>query len=198
VQQGLFTVSKRCTFCRGRGKIIAHPCPACDGVGHREQRTQLRVRVPPGADDGTTLRYPGEGELGAGGGAPGDLLVVLSVKAHPAFKRNGADVLLELPVSFREAALGAQVEVPTIDGRVRMRLPPGTQSGRVFRLKGKGAPALAGGGRGDQHVTVVVETPQDLSEAQQRLFEELARAEAEAQLPRRAAFWKMFDEEPSR
>ncbi len=194
VQQGLFTVSKRCTFCKGRGKIVTHPCKSCDGLGHSEQRTTLKVRVPPGADDGTTLRYPGEGEPGHGGGGPGDLLVVLSVEAHPVFKRQGADILVELPVSVREAALGAQVEVPTIDGRVRMRLPPGTQSGRVFRLRGKGAPALSGGERGDQHVTVVVETPQELTPVEQKIVEQLERLEHERHLPRRAAFWKNFPE----
>lgn len=194
VQQGLFTVSKRCTHCRGRGRIITHPCSTCSGTGSVEKRTHLKVRVPAGAAEGTVVRYADEGEPGVNGGPPGDLRVVLAVEPHPIFRREGADIHIELPVSFREAALGAQVEVPTLDGRVRMRLPAGTQTGRVFRLRGKGAPRLRGGERGDQHVTVLVETPQELSEQERRAIDALGALEHPRHLPRRAAFWRQVDE----
>jgi molecular chaperone DnaJ len=190
VQQGLFAVSKRCNYCKGRGRVIAHPCSSCDGEGSRAQKASLKVRIPAGADEGTTMRYPGEGEPGRDGGSAGDLRVVLSVKPHPVFRREGADIHLELPVSFREAALGAQVDVPTIDGRVRMRIPPGTQGGRVFRLRGKGAPRLDGDGRGDQHVTVVIEVPEQLSPALREKLEQLEALEDAAHLRRRAALWE--------
>ncbi len=193
VQQGLFSVAKKCTYCRARGKVITHPCGVCAGEGRTSRTAQLRVRVPPGAADGTTIRYSGEGEPGPGGGPAGDLLVVLGVAVHPVFKREGADIHLELPVSLREAALGAHVEVPTIDGRVRMKIPPGTQSGRVFRLRGKGAPLLGAQGRGDQHVTVVIETPQLFNEDERQLLATLERLDDARHLPRRAEMWKHFD-----
>ncbi len=194
VQQGLFSVSKRCTFCKGRGRIITQPCPTCQGEGAREQATSLKVRIPAGADQGTTLRYPGEGEAGKEGGPPGDLRVVLAVRSHPVFRREGADIHVELPISFREASLGAQVEVPTVDGRVRMRVPPGTQNGRIFRLRGKGAPKLSGEGRGDQHVSVVVEVPEQLSDAARRTLEQLDELDRDEHLPRRRALWSHFDD----
>jgi molecular chaperone DnaJ len=190
VQQGLFTVSKRCTYCKGRGRVITAPCPSCNGAAIVDRRAQLKVRVPPGATDGTVVRYAKEGEPGVNGGVPGDLRVVIEVELHPVFRRDGADIHLELPVSFRDAVLGAHVEVPTVDGQVRMRLPAGTQSGRVFRLRGKGAPRLDGGGRGDEHVTVVVETPESLSDEERHLIERLERLEDDRHLPRRATLWR--------
>ena len=193
VQQGLFTVSKRCTYCKGRGRIIRSPCATCGGAGISDRRAQLKVHVPPGATDGTVVRYSGEGEPGQNGGGSGDLRVVLHVEMHPVFKRDGADIQVELPVSFREAALGAHVEVPTLDGVVRMRIPAGTQSGRTFRLRGKGAPRLDSGDRGDQHVTVVVETPQELGDDDRRLVDALGKLEDERHHPARAAFWRQID-----
>jgi molecular chaperone DnaJ len=193
VQQGLFSVGKKCNYCRGRGRIITHPCVACGGEATVSKQASLTVRIPPGADEGTTLRYPGEGEAGRDGGPSGDLRVVLAVKPHAVFRREGADIHVELPVSFREAALGAQVEVPTIDGRVRMRVPPGTQNGRVFRLRGKGAPRLEADGRGDQHVTIVVEVPEQLSDDARATLEKLEALDDKKHLPRRAALWKNFE-----
>jgi molecular chaperone DnaJ len=187
VQQGLFSVSKRCGYCKGRGKLITEQCEACRGSGVLERLAQLKVRIPPGADDGTTLRYAGEGEASKSGGPPGDLRVILKVQPHPLFRRDGADIHVELPVTFREAALGAQVEVPTLEGKVRMRIPPGTQGGRVFRMRGKGAPVLQGTGRGDQHVTIVIEVPQQLTDTERRLVDGLAKLEDSGHLPRRAA-----------
>jgi len=166
-------VSKRCTYCRGRGKIITKPCVPCEGTGHLERRAILRVRVPPGADDETVLRYPGEGEPAPHQGPAGDLKVVLRVGAHPIFRRDGRHLACEVPITVVEAALGAPIEVPTLDGKVRMKIPPGTQTGRTFRLRGKGVPAASGGEPGDQNVTVVVETPRDLTDAERAAVERL-------------------------
>jgi len=195
VQQGLFAVSKRCTYCKGRGRLIIDPCAECGGKGTLERLAQLRVRVPPGAGDGTTLRYSGEGESGQRGGSAGDLRVVLEVQPHALFRRDGADIHLELPISFREAALGAQLEVPTLEGPVRMRIPAGTDSGRVFRLRGRGAPRLHGEGRGDEHVTVIVEVPQALDETGRRLVEGLTVLDDASHSPRRAAFWAAVEKD---
>ncbi|MEM6732370.1 MAG: DnaJ C-terminal domain-containing protein, partial [Myxococcota bacterium] len=188
VQQGLFSVSKQCGYCSGRGRIVIEPCSACDGKGTLSRPTKLRVKVPPGSSEGTTLRYAGEGEPGMNGGPSGDLRVVLAVNTHGMFNREGDDIHLEVPVPFYDAALGGQVEVPTLWGAVRMRVPSGTQTGSVFRLRGKGAPRGSGGGRGDQHVTVVVELPSNLSSEQRRLLEELQRTSDARDFPRASAF----------
>lgn len=190
VQQGLFSVSKRCGYCNGRGRIINHPCMTCGGEGRIEILTQLKVKIPAGADDGTTLRYAGEGEPGVNGGPPGDLRVVLEVLPHPVFKRDGADVHLELPITFVQAALGATVDVPTVDGKVRMKIPPGTQAGTVLRLRGKGVARLSGSGRGDQHVILKVEVPRGLSRSEQKLVEQLEELNDGRHYPEREAFWK--------
>ncbi|MBI3178241.1 MAG: molecular chaperone DnaJ, partial [Deltaproteobacteria bacterium] len=142
VQQGLLSVSKRCTYCRGRGKLIAKACDVCDGKGDLERQAQLKVRIPRGAGDDTVLRYAGEGEPGTGGGPAGDLRVVLRVRPHSIFSREGDNIHCHVPITLAEAVLGGSVEVPTVDGRVRMKVPPGTQSGHTFRLRGKGAPRL--------------------------------------------------------
>ncbi len=188
LQQGVLSVSKKCTYCRGRGKIITKPCQHCDGAGTTERVAQLRVRIPAGAGNETTLRYAGCGEPGHGGGPPGDLRVVLEVQPHPLFARDGADLHCELPITLVDAALGAQIEVPTLDGRVRMTVPPGTQSGSVFRLRGKGVPRLSGGGRGDQHVTVIVETPQELDKKERAIIEKLRVIDGALHYPNGAAF----------
>lgn len=186
VQQGVLSVAKKCTYCRGRGKIITKPCTACGGSGHNERVAQLRVRIPAGSDNETVLRYGGEGEPARGGGTPGDLRVLLEVEPHPIFERNGDDLQCTVPVSVADAALGAQLDVPTLDGSVRMTVPAGTQSGSVFRLRGRGVPHLKGEGRGDQHVTVVVETPQNLARHERELFEALRRFDDDEHYPRRA------------
>lgn len=186
VQQGLLSVAKKCTYCRGRGKIIAAPCTSCGGNGNTERVAQLRVRIPAGSDDQTVLRYGGEGEPAPEGGTPGDLRVVLEVEQDPIFERDGSDLSCTLPVSFAEAALGAQIEVPTLDGSVRMTIPAGTQTGSVFRLRGKGVAHLKSDNRGDQKVTIVVKTPQDLTATERELFEALRRLEDNDHTGRRA------------
>ena len=189
-QQGLFSVNKRCAYCRGRGRIITDPCRDCDGQGQVERRAHLKVKIPAGAATGTTLRYAGEGETGNHGGTAGDLRVVLEVGAHPVFKREGADLFCDLPVTFTEAALGGQVDVPTLQGQVRMKVPPGSQTGKVLRLRGKGVPRLGNDKEsGDLHVTVVVETPQALSDAQRALYEQLQALDKPDTYPQRQALW---------
>jgi molecular chaperone DnaJ len=192
VQQGLLSASKKCTYCRGRGKIITHPCTPCNGGGYVDHQTALKVRVPPGSDQDTVLRYAGEGEPGKNGGQPGDLRVVLKVDPHPVFRREDADLHCEVPVTFVDAALGTQLEVPTLDGRVRMRLPAGTQSGHVFRLRGKGVPN-GSGQRGDQHVLVTVETPTALTDEQRALIDKLRELDSTEHHPERAAFWELVE-----
>ena len=188
VQQGLLSVSKKCSYCRGRGKTIARPCSACAGSGYLQRQATLKVHIPAGTDDETALRYAGEGEPGPVGAEPGDLKVTIKVEPHRVFKRDGADLHCEVPITLVEATLGAQIEVPTLDGKVRMKVPPGTQSGKVFRLRGKGVPDMEGHSRGDQHVTVVVETPRDLSEHERALVDKLKELDIDAHYPLKAAF----------
>jgi len=191
VQQGLLSVSKRCTFCRGRGKVITRPCADCGGTGVHSRPAQLKVRIPPGASDDTVLRFAGEGEPGANSGTPGDLRVLLRVQPHPIFRRQGDDVACEVPITLADAVLGGQVEVPTLDGRVRMKVPAGTQTGRVFRLRGKGTPRASAAGRGDQHVTVTVELPVEIDEHERALVEQLRKLDDRRHYPRRAEFWDL-------
>ena len=174
-QQGLFRISRPCDACRGEGFVVRDPCPACRGAGRTEGMKTLKVRIPPGVDDGVRLRVPGEGEAGISGGPPGDLYVVVHVRPHPLFVRDGADLHCEVPIPFVHAALGAEIEVPTLEGRVTMRVPEGTQSGKILRLRGKGVPTLGGAGRGDQLVRIFVEVPSSLSDRQRELLEEFAR-----------------------
>lgn len=191
VQHSITSVHKLCAYCKGRGKVIGNPCVTCNGEGTSAQQQSLKVCLPAGIENGAILRFSGEGEPGVGGAAPGDLHVTVTVNPHPVFTREGQDVVCELPVTPADAVLGLAVEVPTLDGRVRMRLPPGTQTGRVFRLRGKGVPK-ADGERGDQHVRIFVETPTPASERERQLLEELARVQQNASYPLRSAFWKKF------
>lgn len=180
-QRGFFTMTSACDRCRGTGHVVEHPCPECRGEGRTRQKRTVKVSVPGGVADGNQLRVRGEGESGLLGGPAGDLYVAIRVAEHAIFSREGDDVLCEMPLTFGQAALGAEIEVPTLEGKVRLKIPAGTQTGKVFRLKGKGVPSLAHRGHGDQLVTVVVETPVKLSARQRELleeFEKLAGAEA--------------------
>jgi molecular chaperone DnaJ len=178
-QQGFFSISTTCNQCRGEGSIIADPCPKCQGQGRVRKQEALSVRIPPGVDNGSRLKLRGEGEAGYGGGPHGDLYVVIQVKEHPLFVRQDNDVIVEVPVSFPQAALGCEIEVPTLEGKVKLRIPAGTQSGKVFRLKGKGIVDLHGYGRGDQLVKISVETPRHLTARQRQLLEEFAKVSGE-------------------
>lgn len=159
-----------CPKCGGAGRFIKDPCPTCRGKGKVRRSTKVRVQIPAGVDEGQSVRVRGEGCSGSNGGANGDLLVEISIRSHPFFLRDGANVLCELPVSFTQAALGAELEVPTLDGKVRYTIPEGTQTGTVFRLRGKGIPFVHSKARGDQLVTVVVETPTRLTREQKELL----------------------------
>ncbi len=178
--QGLFALSRPCPECGGRGVIIRNPCSLCGGRGSKVVPKNIKVKIPPGVNDGSRLRFKGKGEPGPGGGPPGDLYVVTRVTKHPYFGRKNGHITLELPVTFAEAALGTEVMIPTVDGKVKLKIPAGTQSGRVFRLKGKGAPLLKSKGgkdRGDMLVTVKVVVPGKLSKKEKELIEQLGKLE---------------------
>ena len=178
-QQGFFSISTTCGQCRGEGMMIADPCPRCQGQGRIRKPVSLSVRIPPGVDNGSRLKLRNEGEAGFASGPAGDLYVVVHVKEHPLFVRQDNDVVIEVPVSFPQAALGAELEVPTLEGKIKLKLPAATQSGKIFRLKGKGFVDLHGYGRGDQLVRIVVETPRRLTVRQRELLEEFAKASGE-------------------
>ena len=171
-QQGFFTIERTCPNCRGNGRVIRNPCKACHGTGHVQKERTLGVDIPAGVEEGTRIRLAGEGQAGMNGGPPGDLYIFVSVGPHPIFQRDGHDLYCRCPISFVSAALGGSVDVPTLDGgQASIKIPEGTQSGRQFRLRGKGMPVLRGGGiAGDLYVEVAVETPVKLSKKQKELL----------------------------
>lgn len=176
--QGFFSVSQTCPHCQGEGSIIKTPCPNCMGQGRIKKSETLTVKIPQGVDTGSHLRLAGKGEAGEKGGPPGNLYVVLIVKPDKVFTREGSDLMVEKPITFSQAALGAEVSVPTLDGKeVKMKVPLGTQSHKVFRLRGKGIVGLHGQGKGDQFVRVIIKTPGRLSQEQQELFKKLSMLE---------------------
>ncbi len=172
---GRFTNVTPCPKCRGEGKIITEPCPQCRGTGRERRQRTLMVNIPGGVDDGSRVRLSGEGEAGLRGGPNGDLLIDLIIEKHPIFTREGDDLIFELPVNFVQAALGTEVEIPTLDGATKLKIQAGSQTGTIFRLKGKGISHLHGGGRGDELVHMRVVTPDSLTKHQRELFEELAQ-----------------------
>jgi molecular chaperone DnaJ len=173
---GQFINTTVCSQCHGEGRIVTDPCPDCKGSGFQKQKRRISVTVPPGVDDSNGIKLRGEGDAGSRGGTPGNLYVVLSVARHEFFNRNGDDVLYELPISFAEAALGTEAGVPTLYGKEKLKIPSGSQTGKVFRLKDKGIPHLYGSGRGDHLVSLLVVTPESLNKEQRKLFEELAKS----------------------
>lgn len=172
-QQGFLVVSRACGRCHGTGQVIPTPCPECSGSGQVSRERELAIKIPAGVDTGSQLRLTGDGETGVGGGPPGDLYVFLQVEDHPFFGRREDDIFCEVPISFAQAALGDEIEVPTIDGKERISVPEGTQTGTIFKLKGKGVPRLRGAGRGHQLVAVNVVTPTELSGEQRKLLAQL-------------------------
>ena len=172
MQQGFFAVQQTCPRCHGQGKVISDPCDSCRGEGRVEEYKTLSVKVPAGVDTGDRIRLSGEGEAGVQGGPTGDLYVVIDVREHAIFQRDGKHLFCEVPISVADAALGAELEVPTLDGRVKLKVPEGTQTGKQFRLRGKGVAPVRGGGAGDLMCRVVVETPVKLSRRQRELMEE--------------------------
>ncbi len=172
--RGIFSIAQTCPRCEGRGKIIDKPCKVCHGSGRHERTSKIKLKIPPGVDTGSRLRSSGNGEAGTRGGPTGDLYVVLHVKAHEIFEREGDDLICEVPISFVQAALGAEVEVPTLTGNAHIKIPPGTQPGTLFRLKGKGIKNVQGYGVGDIHVRVTVEVPTHLNSAQRAKIQEFS------------------------
>jgi len=172
-QQGFFTITRTCPACQGAGQIIKERCPECRGQGRMERDKTIDLRIPAGVDTGTRLRVPGEGEAGANGGPSGDLYVVLEVKEHPFFERRGADLYCTIPVSIAQAALGTDLPVPGLNGEERLKIPEGTQSGAVFRIKGHALPDPRGGGKGDLYYHVRVLTPTKLTREQRKIMEQL-------------------------
>ena len=188
-QQGFFSIARTCSRCGGSGRIILDPCDNCRGSGHVEEERQLTVKIPAGIDTGQRLRLRGEGEAGEQGGPTGDLHVVIVVEDHSIFVRQGSELVLDLPLSFPQAALGDEVDVPTPDGSVKLKIPPGTQNDKVFRLRGKGMPSVDGRGRGDLHVRVFIEVPNRLSDEQAELLKKFAALSGEDIMPQARSFW---------
>ncbi|MBX3243319.1 MAG: molecular chaperone DnaJ [Acidobacteria bacterium] len=176
-QQGFFSVMRTCPNCAGKGRIIRTPCKECRGQGRIEKEKSLEIKIPAGVETGSRLRVGGEGEAGANGGPSGDLYVVIHVKEHETFERQGANLYSAVPVTFAQAALGADISVKTLDGEEELNVPAGTQTGTVFRIKSKGMPMLDGRGRGDLFVAVTLVTPKSLTKEQRKLLEQLAEIE---------------------
>ncbi len=187
-QQGFFSISRTCYKCNGEGEIIEHPCPACKGEGRVIKERKLDIKIPAGIEDGNRLKVSGEGSSGFFGGPNGDLYVDISVETHSIFKRDGSDIFVSIPISFSQAALGCELEVPTVDGKSVIKILSGTQSGTQLTLKGKGAPRINGGPKGNEYISVIVETPTNLTSKQKKLFEELAAENKEESHPLKKSF----------
>jgi molecular chaperone DnaJ len=172
--RGIFSIAQTCPACQGAGRVIEKPCKACHGSGRRDRPSKIKLKIPGGVDTGSRLRSVGNGQAGLRGGPPGDLYVVLHVKPHEIFQRDGDDLLCEVPVGFVQAALGADIEVPTLSGKAEIKIPAGTQPGTMFRLKGKGVKNVQGYGHGDLHVRIMVEVPTHLTAAQKAKLQEFA------------------------
>jgi molecular chaperone DnaJ len=177
--QGLFALSQPCPRCGGNGTVVEQPCRKCSGTGRERRTKRYTVKIPAGVRDGTQIRLKGKGEAGYGGGPPGDLIVVTKVVPSPLFKRRGADLILEVPVTYAEAALGANVEIPTPEGRISLKVPPGSEDGKLLRVKGRGAPKLNGGGKGDLLARVRVVVPKKLTKAEREALENLQKVSKE-------------------
>lgn len=187
---GIITFTQTCPTCAGQGTKVEKPCTACRGEGRVAKSTKLNVRIPPGVDTGSRLRSSGNGEAGMAGGSSGDLYIVLAVKEHELFERQGEDLFCEIPIKFTLATLGGPIEVPTLFGKGSLKIPAGTQSGTTFRLREKGMPSLRGGKQGDQLVRVQVEVPQSLTSEQRKILEEFARVSGDAAEPTSKSFFE--------
>ncbi len=188
--QGFFSIERTCPTCQGRGEVIPDPCVECHGSGRTTEDRKLSVNIPAGIEDGTRIRLAGEGEAGLRGGPSGDLYIFLSIKPHEFFQRDGADIFCRVPISVTTAALGGEFQVPTIDGgKTRVKVPDGTQTGKQFRLKGKGMPVLRSGRIGDMYIQVAVETPQNLTRRQRELLEEFEQVSSAENNPESTGFF---------
>lgn len=187
---GVFASNGPCRKCGGTGRLIHQPCPDCRGTGAVRKRKTIKVNIPAGIDHGQTISLRGQGNAGKNGGPAGDLLITVMVQPHELFHRDGVDVFCEAPITFAQAVLGAELEIPTIDGKVKYSIPEGTQTGTVFRLKGKGIPVLNGRGRGDQYVTVTIETPRNLNKEQKEALRRFSETLGESNYEKRKSFFK--------
>ncbi len=194
VQQGFFSLSRTCGRCHGSGEVIKDRCPACGGSGNVRENRPIRIKVPPGVDNETRLKLRGEGEAGRGGARPGDLYVVISVQDHPIFRRNGPDLFCEVPITFSQAALGSEIEVPTLAGRKTLSVPPGTQSGHEFVLRGEGMAVINSHRRGNLVVRVAIEVPRKLTKRQKELLAEFQRIADESPGPAARSFFEKVKE----
>ena len=189
---GVFATSSPCPKCGGKGRIIHQPCKDCRGSGMVRKKKTIQASIPAGIDNGQTISIRGQGNAGKNGGPAGDLLITITVRPHELFRREGTSVLCEAPITFTQAGLGAELEIPTIDGKVKYTLPEGTQSGTTFRLKGKGIPSINGRGRGDQYVTVYIETPKNLNKEQKEALKKFAETMGESNYEEQKKFFKKF------
>ena len=187
---GVFASNGPCRKCGGTGRLIHQPCSDCRGSGAVRKRRTIKVNIPAGIDHGQTISLRGQGGAGKNGGPAGDMLITVMVQPHEIFRRDGVDVFCEAPITFTQAVLGAELEIPTIDGKVKYSIPEGTQTGTVFRLKGKGVPVLNGRGRGDQYVTVVIETPRSLNKEQKEALRRFSETLGENNYEKRKSFFK--------
>jgi len=188
--RGFFQVATTCPSCGGDGVRITDPCPSCRGAGRVPQTVTLQVDIPPGVESNMRLQLRGQGELGDPGAPRGNLQIQIMVRKHPFFERRRNDLICQVPISFAQAALGAEIQVPTLDGPEAMKVPRGTQSGEVIRIKGRGMPDIGGRGRGDELVEVLVETPRNLTPRQEELLREFAETEHDQVSPRRKSFFE--------
>ena len=179
MQQGFFTISRTCPVCSGAGGVIASPCKDCNGSGAKLRQAKIKVTIPAGVDSGQRLRMSGEGEAGASGGPSGDLYVVLAVQDHPIFERRESDLVCDVPITYSTAVLGSEITVPTLEGDAKLKIPAGTPSGKIFRLRGKGVPVLGTNRRGDLHVRVYIKVPKKVSPEHHALLERLREKESE-------------------
>jgi molecular chaperone DnaJ len=185
-----------CDHCRGEGSVISDPCEECGGTGKVRKKKKINLTIPGGVDTGSRLRVAGEGRSGLHGGLPGDLYVLIHVKPHEFFERQGEDIYCQIPISFPQAALGSRVEVPTLEGTQPLDIPPGTNSAETFRIRGGGAKHLRGSGRGDQIVQVVVKTPKRLTKRQKEILEEFAELSGqEPEMEKRRKKWGLFSDD---
>jgi molecular chaperone DnaJ len=194
MQQGFFSVRRTCGRCGGTGQVVKEPCAHCSGSGHVRENRPLKVKIPPGVEDGTRLKLRGEGEAGASGGPAGDLFVVLTVPDHPFFVRDGADLFCEVPITFAQAALGAAIEVPTLAGKRNLTVPAGTASGHDFVMRGEGVASLSSGRRGNLVIRVLIEVPKKLTKRQKELLGEFQKLSEESPGPIASSFFEKVKE----
>jgi len=192
--RGFFQVAQTCPNCRGTGEVIENPCPSCGGEGRKEKTSRIKLRIPPGVDDGSRLRSSGNGEAGLRGAARGDLYVVLHIQEHRIFQRDGSDLHCEVPLPFATAALGGEIHVPSLAGPINLKIPPGTQGGSTFRVRGQGMPALQSSTRGDLFIRTEVEVPTRLNDEQRKKLEEFAELCGDHNTPRHKSFYERLKE----